>query len=509
VPDDAAPPATLAEARAAVLARLWGALVREPLPGLTVRERGGAEISVKLSDGRMLRGDDASAALFAVAETGFSVDLDGVRYADPGALARAVFPAQPGYADELDNSVANLAGARATFAVDGGPPLLDRAAAAPDPLVHLEQSVVDGHPIHPGCRTRLGLSPAEVLAYAPEHRPTVDLVVVDVPPARWMGYPKPGRLLVHPWQYEHVLSGHPYLRDTGTRVPAYPLLSLRTLARADDASTHVKTAVDVLMTSAVRTVSPAAIHNGPRLSGLLAHLARLSHPGLAVLDETGGGAVLVEGEPSRSLAMLTRRMVALRPGELAFPLAALAAPSPADGRPLLAECVEAAGGDPLAWLRQLVDALLPPLLDLLRLGVALEAHGQNLLLIVRDGQPVRLAYRDFGGVRVSPARLRQHGIEPPPLRGDVITDDPVELRTKLFAAVGSTVLGEVAALMRRQFGVCAWPIVRAALASRPSDEDTRALRHDPWPIKAMTAMRLAADPLTDRWTYLPNPLEGE
>jgi siderophore synthetase component len=268
----------------------------------------------------------------------------------------------------------------------------------------------------------------------------------------------------------------------------------------------VKTAVDVQMTSAVRTVSPAAIHNGPRLSALL---GRLAGPDLAVLDEVAGGAVVVDGEPSRSLAMLVRRMVALSAGEMALPLAALAAPSPADGRPLLVECVRAApGGDPLAWLRRLVEVMLPPLLDLLRSGVALEAHGQNLLLVVRDGQPVRLAYRDFGGVRLSPARLRRHGIEPPPLRGDVVSDDPDVLRTKLFAAVGSTVLGEVAALMQRYFGVSAWPTVRAVLATRPSDEDTRALLHDPWPVKAMTAMRMARDPLTDRWTLLPNPLEA-
>jgi staphyloferrin A synthase len=507
VPDDAAQPATLPDARAAVLARLWGALVREPLPGLTVRERLGDRVVVKLPDGRTLRGDHATAQLFAAAAPGFALDLDGTPYADPAALVRTVLPGNPAFAAELDNSVANLARARADFAMDGGPRLLDRAAADPDPLVHLEQSVVDGHPIHPGCRTRLGLSPAEVLAYAPEHHPTVDLAVLDVPPTRWLGHQAPPRLLVHPWQFEHVLSGHPYLRDTGERVSARPLMSLRTLARVDDPSTHIKTAVDVQMTSAVRTVSPAAIHNGPRLSSLL---ARVAGPGLVALDEVAGGAVVLDGEPSRSLAMLVRRMVPLGRGELALPLAALAAPSPADGCPLLVECVRAAaGGDPLPWLRRLVEVVLPPLLDLLQLGVALEAHGQNLLLIVRDAQPVRLAYRDFGGVRLSPARLRRYGVEPPPLQGDVVTDDPEVLRTKLFAAVASTVLGEVAALIQRWFGVSAWPTLRAVLATRPSDEDTRALLHDPWPVKAMTAMRLAPDPLTDRWTYLPNPLEGE
>jgi siderophore synthetase component len=506
VPEDAAQPATLPEARAAVLARLWGALVREPIEGLSVRERSGEQIVVKLPDGRSLRGDHATAELFATAPAGFSVELDGVGVHDPGRLLRQLGLPGPTdrLAEELDNSVANLALARAGFTVDGGQPLLARAAVAPDPLAYLEQSIVDGHPIHPGCRTRMGLSPAEVLAYGPEHRPVVDLVEVAVPADRWLGMDPP-RLLMHPWQYEHRGAG---LADTGARVPARPLMSLRTLARVDDPAEHVKTAVDVQMTSAVRTVSPAAVHNGPLLSRLLATVAV---PGLDILPEVAGGAVLVDGEPSRSLAMLRRHVPPLAPGELALPLAALSAPSPVDGRPLLAECVGA--GYPLEYLRRLVGVVVPPLMRLLALGVALEAHGQNLLLVVRDARPVRLLYRDFGGVRVSPARLRRHGVDPPPLRGDLVSDDPQELRTKLFAAVMSTVVGETVALLVRCFGVdshAAWRSVRAAILSTVDADpaDTTALLRDPWPVKATTAMRLAADPLTDRWVSRPNPLES-
>jgi siderophore synthetase component len=510
VPDVAAQPATLPDARAAVLARLWGALVREPIEGLSVRGRVGEQIVAKLPDGRSLRGDHAAAELFASVAAGWMVELDGVGYDDAGRLLRDLGLPGPTarLADELDNSVANLALARAGFTVDGGAPLLARAAAAPDPLAYLEQSIVDGHPIHPGCRTRIGLSPAEVLAYAPEHHAVVDLVELAVAPQRWLGIDCPPRLLAHPWQVAHRLEGYAGLRDTGRRVPARPLMSLRTLAQVENPTEHVKTAVDVQMTSAPRTVSPAAIHNGPLLSRLL---ATMRVPGLEILPEVAGGAVLVDGEPSRNLAMLRRRVPALAPAELALPLAALAAPSPVDGRPLLVECVGV--GDPLAYVRRLVAVVGPPLIRLLALGVALEAHGQNLLLVVRDAQPVRLLYRDFGGVRVSPARLRRHGIDPPPLRGDVVSDDPDELRTKLFAAVMSTVVGEVVALIVRWFGVPAehaWRSVRTTITSTmdSAEADVAALLRDPWPVKATTAMRLAADPLTDRWVSQPNPLES-
>ncbi|NEC78128.1 IucA/IucC family siderophore biosynthesis protein, partial [Streptomyces sp. SID7958] len=55
-------------------------------------------------------------------------------------------------------------------------------------------------------------------------------------------------------------------------------------------------------------------------------------------------------------------------------------------------------------------------LRLLELGVALEAHGQNLLVVLSpSGEPRRLVYRDLADIRVSPARLARHGIRVPDL----------------------------------------------------------------------------------------------
>ncbi|MYR59319.1 IucA/IucC family siderophore biosynthesis protein, partial [Streptomyces sp. SID625] len=72
-------------------------------------------------------------------------------------------------------------------------------------------------------------------------------------------------------------------------------------------------------------------------------------------------------------------------------------------------------------------------LGLLELGVALEAHGQNLLVVLSaSGAPVRLVYRDLADIRVSPARLARHGIAVPALPERNLTDDPAALRRKLF-----------------------------------------------------------------------------
>ena len=500
-------------ARAAVLGRLWGALAREPVPGVTARRTAREELTLTLSGGGTITGPAGAAEPFATPPPGLTVG----GHTDPAALLRALDLGEPGerFAEELSDSVANLARARAAQpGPDGREPFLARS---PD-LADTEQCVVDGHPLHPLCRTRLGMSANEVTAYAPEYRPVVALLGYAVPADRWLatGAGLPPRLVVHPWQRDHVLHRYPWLRPTGETVPARPLMSLRTLAPLADPGTHLKTALDVQMTSAVRIVSPAAVRNGPTVSGLVAGLAEPL--GLTVLREVAAGAVLVDGQPCRDLAMVVRRAPVPGPGEVVLPLAALSAPSPATGRALVTEAVDAGyPGDPLGFAADLVHLLLPPLLRLLHLGVALEAHGQNTLVGLRSGRPVRLYYRDFGGVRLSPARLAAAGVPAPPLHGDLTCDEPERLRTKLFAAVLATVVAELAATLAREFGTApdaVWDQVataaRATYAGLPRSAapDADALFGSALPVKAMTAMRLARQPLDDIWTPLPNPLAG-
>src|SRR2546430_5442845 len=167
-----------AAARAAVLGRLWGALAREPIPGVVGRAVSADTLVVRLADGRHLRGPAPAAAPFALPPVGLSVELDGAPHADPAVLLAALDagPHTARLASELANSVANLALAPPAHPnPDRGPPALVRYAyaghAAGNGLADLEQCVVDGHPLHPLCRTRLGMSTVEGRRYAPEHRP--------------------------------------------------------------------------------------------------------------------------------------------------------------------------------------------------------------------------------------------------------------------------------------------------------------------------------------------------
>jgi hypothetical protein len=215
---------------------------------------------------------------------------------------------------------------------------------------------------------------------------------------------------------------------------------------------------------------------------------------------TSSGAVL-----SPDLAVLLRESpeVHAGPGERVVPLAALGSgPWSWPG-----------SGDPVAGVDQLARLLWPPLLRLLSWGVALEAHGQNLLVVLdRRNRPLRLVYRDLADVRVSPVRLAAIGVRPVGLGGRVLEDDPAELRRKLF---GSLLGGSLSSLVA-QSGAGVRPVERelwAVVAAAARDaaavlvpEDRKALLEDPVPVKALSRMRLSGQPPGDQWTTLPNPL---
>jgi DNA polymerase-3 subunit chi len=190
------------------------------------------------------------------------------------------------------------------------------------------------------------------------------------------------------------------------------------------------------------------------------------------------------------------------PGEIALPLTSLYA-------------TEAASvvGDPVQWLAEFADLVLPPALTLLAMGIALEAHGQNTLVVLREGRPVRVLYRDLDGVRVSPRRLAASGMELPPLSGSRAGDDPVALRTKLFGALLSGVFSELVAVLTQAHGAdpeALWAAVAGAalraFSGLPANGDAAAFFSDTMPLKATIAMRLAETSGKAQWVGIPNPM---
>ncbi|MEU1344374.1 IucA/IucC family protein [Streptomyces sp. NPDC005827] len=472
--------AELPGARAAVLTRLWRALAHEPLPWVARRVRGAHSLAVRLADGRALHGPPADP--YATAGYVTAVRLDGVAYDDPARLMTDLgWPHSAGFAAELAHSVASLALSRADREI--------RPKEWPDRDWEWEQRVVDGHPFHPNCRSRPGFSVVEELAYGPEHRPVVRLEAVPVATGdclltgEWPDELRDsGRLLipVHPWQSAHVLKGG----SAGPWREAHPLLSLRTLALPG--GPHVKTALSARLTSSVRDISTYSVGAAVTLSAFATDLA--SHTGgLLHITRTLGAATA----HSPDLAALLREspQVYAAPGERVLPVAALAT----TGLP----------GSP-SWLAEFTHLALTVGLRLLDLGVALEAHGQNLLVVLSEtGRPLRLVYRDLADIRLSPARLTRRGITPPDLTGRLVTDDETTLRRKLF---GSLVAGALAATAGS--GPALATALEAAVRTLPATPDLTALLESPLPAKALTLMRLSPETPGDRWAALPNPLVG-
>ncbi|GAA3503834.1 IucA/IucC family siderophore biosynthesis protein [Streptomyces prasinosporus] len=470
-------------ARAAVLTRLWRGLAHEPLPWIARREPDGDGLTLRLADGRRLHGPRADP--YATGAYVTAVRLDGAVHDDPARLmADLAVPRSAAFAAELGHSAASLALSRAGRA--------DHPKEWPHRDWEWEQRVVDGHPFHPNCRSRPGFSVADQLAYAPEHRPLVELALLPVPAREclvtgvWPDRLRDGGRLVvpvHPWQAAHVLKRKG--AEGEERLAAHPLMALRTLALPD--GPHVKTALSARLTSSVRDIS----------LGSIAASAVLSDFGEAVAARTDGllhvtrtlGAVAA-GSPDLAAVLREPPRAYAAAGERVVPVAALATTGPARSE---------------AWLAALARLALTVGLRLLELGVALEAHGQNLLVVLSPaGEPLRLVYRDLADVRVAPARLARHGVPVPELPARMVVDDARALRRKLF---GSLVAGALAGTAGS--GPALRTALETAVRDLPRSPDLTALLGEPLPAKALTLMRLSPGGSGDRWTELPNPLRTE
>ncbi|MGH2771509.1 MAG: IucA/IucC family protein, partial [Actinomycetota bacterium] len=442
------------------------------------------------------------------------------------------------------------------------------------PLAVFEQAVVDGHPLHPCARIRSGMTMDELFAYTPEWvddlnvgviaiaRPWIvdhgltDLLIDTHPEmaraaARYLRgeglVPADFALLpIHPWQLRHKVADRGAEAEAGriiilpdAKIPARPLLSVRTLAPTRSRrAPHIKTALDVQLTGALRIVSPAAVHNAPRMSRLLAEISKRERAfggRFAMLGELASARYRpAAGEPAAragSLGAILRESPERHAGrgEVTLPVTALAARSPLSGQPLMIDVVEelAAGRRiPVreaahSFLEEYCRLALPPLLTLLsRWGVAPEAHGQNTLVVLKGGVPVRLLFRDLASIRVSPIRLARCGIRLPELAGSLSVPDD-ELRRRIFAPLFVTNLSEVVSALASATGGDAgdlWSLVargcRAVYLRLSADASIRtqaapdeaALFEPTLPVKAMLAMRLADDSRLDRWATTRNPL---
>ncbi|MGW0215574.1 IucA/IucC family protein [Micromonospora chokoriensis] len=263
-----------------------------------------------------------------------------------------------------------------------------------------------GHPVYPTDRCRHGLDDDELLRYAPEHNPRFTLRWHAAPaedvrlsgelPSWWPPAQSPDRVLlpVHP-----ITATRDALPVTDLpAITVRPTLSMRTVALDSDPYLHLKLPLPTASLGARnrRTLRPGSLADGAAVAALLDRIAD-AEPTFAgrIRHADEGTWAHVDGDERRSF--LLRRFPRDLAGVQVVPVAALAAADPVAGTVLERIRPE----QPVTLLESYLDLLLDWHVHLwLRHGIALEAHPQNIHLLVHPDGTVGLLYKDDDGARL-------------------------------------------------------------------------------------------------------------
>lgn len=385
------------------------------------------------------------------------------------------------------------------------------------PYEEAESALTDGHRYHPCFKSRIGFTPKENLSYGPEFgnaiRPIWLAVHEELVVSRAIGtgcgqdlgllaasIDESSRreftaklasaverpqiyhwLPVHPWQWERIIEpGTLPQRKAGLIVflgesDRYYLAqqSIRSLSDTSDRhAPSLKLSLSVRNTSTARTLARHTVLNAPVISAWLEGVASsdrfLREAGAIFLLERMGSAVTLPrdadplGRLAGALAAIWRDPVGifLAEGEKAVPFSLLTHVDH-DGRPAIAGWFSR--HDAEAWVSALLrTAMLPVVHLLLARGIAIESHQQNMILVHRDGWPVRVALKDFhDGVRFIPSQLHAPRPDLVPTPADharvnpnsyVEASDPEDVRDFMFDALFGVNLAELAWFLDRHFG---------------------------------------------------------
>ncbi|MBL0388485.1 hypothetical protein JJB07_17930 [Tumebacillus sp. ITR2] len=604
--------------RRGILHRLVQAIVRENIAGLggrsTWREQdsrlviqlaAGAKLEVPVAGRHTLgrfdlgEGDvqvtSASGEVHRIDHPAHVIDLLENEGLPSGSLVR--------FREEMQNSAANLALALAgakfrkqevvrEAKVVGSNTALEYAAywKAVDgtfsPLAFFEQWVVEGHPLHPGAKIKMGLDVADVLRYSPEWGATPGVVPIAVrkDACRYISFAdkSPGDILLaehpgleglmtakltekglnpddyelipmHPWQYDHTLPAlYRKALESGEVVPlpefrirTHALMSFRSLAPFQTRGSgkhHIKTAVNIQTTGAVRTVSPNSAQNGPLLSRILRIVQdrEQSFGGrFRILTEEVGVYYRPSGVEDallgKNLASILRENPENHVGEseLAMPGSAQLAVSPVSGKLIVGELIEAFASKrgytdlqeaAAAWMQEYAEVALPGFLTVMsRYGISLEGHLQNSVAVFHEGVPVRMIVRDFGGVRILRERIARQELHAEFYPGSAtVIDDVEDMRNKIYYPVFQNHFGELILSVVRAVGVeekRLWQSVAAVCRrvfhemkqesgsiGQQAADDEAALFAPTLDLKAMATMRILGDVTTYTFASVPNPM---
>ncbi|SIO88003.1 IucA/IucC family siderophore biosynthesis protein [Nocardiopsis sp. JB363] len=352
----------------------------------------------------------------------------------------------PVYLEEISSTLASSA-----FRITKGQPTA--AELARSGFQDIEVGMTEGHPCFVANNGRLGFDAAEYRAYAPEAGEPVRLVWVaarrsrttfshsaDTDPDTFLRSELGSELFeafeeqlvdlgldpadyhlvpVHPWQWWNRLAVT-FAADVARRdlvclghgPDEYQAQqSIRTFFNTSRPERHyVKTALSVLNMGFLRGLSAEYMEATPAINDWLVDLVEgdqvLRNTGVEVLRERAAvgyrATHYAEAAPKRSPY---RKMIAglwrespvprLREGERPATMASLLH-TDAEGASFAEALIVESGLAPVEWLRRYLDAYLVPLLhSFYAHDLVFMPHGENVILVLRDGVPERVLMKDI------------------------------------------------------------------------------------------------------------------
>ncbi len=382
----------------------------------------------------------------------------------------------------------------------------------------LETYLMDGHPYHPCYKSRVGFSLQDNLKYGVEFAQPIHLVWLAVHRSiltqnfshsiqadeyladqltaqdiekfktlfieNHLDAHEYTWLPVHPWQWENKIV-HELFEEIASHKIVYlgrgqdayiAQQSLRTLTNlTHPEKPYIKLSMSITNTSSSRILATHTAMNGPLITDWLQRLVDKSDIAkqldFAILREVHASAVDFTKLPSTHakqayavIGGLWRESVQqyLKDGEDAIPLNGVGHVQ-GDGKLLIQTWLDQYGTQ--AWVTQLLSVVIQPILFLLFAeGIGSESHGQNIILVHKEGWPTRIILKDFhDGVRFSPDYLT-HPEEFPELfalpaehakanrMSFILTDDLNAVRDFSCACLFFVALSDIAMTLQKQIG---------------------------------------------------------
>lgn len=442
-------------------------------------------------------------------------------------------------------------------------------------LIFFESWASKGHPYHPCHKTKLGFNANAHLKFSPEFNQDILLPIAAIEKSmmqvksefknfnyndwfakqyaeQWEAFCAKMKskqlcetvyypVFIHPWQYENTLvilfkdaiAQKKIILFHDVFLTTKASLSFRTMMVKDNAiQPHIKLPVAVQSTSAMRTITPGSVNNGPQISRIIKQILSIethlnSYIKLAY-EICGLYNKNEDTDIAKHLGIIYRDNPAAFVTEHQTPMvvAALFEESPTNHVPLFIEILQRANGSTLQnaidYFEKYAQLVITAYLDLFLIyGIALEGHQQNTIAVFDDFKPSFMIARDLGGLRIHLPTLeaQDYTFYPYP-NSATATLDRQEVTNKFLHTVIQYHLGEIILLLTQHYKApenIFWKIIKNHLHDRFHEikekvnptrwlQEYKAILKDDWQIKSLMRMRL--ENVYSKYVYidLKNPL---